>query len=251
MKKAVQVMTGALVLASFTVAPVHADEHMRAQPVELYACTFREGKSMKDLEKANTNFKKWAAANTSGHTAWMITPQFRSAETEFDVGWIGGYQSADHFGAAIDKWVNESGNVSQAYYDTVDCSHALMASYDTGAPDGPPGDGVVWFSRCSLEDDASLSEAAASHAEVTAMMREMGAQGSSWMFVPGLGSVDADFDYYHVAAWPSYPAFASAWEAYVNGGGMEKATALYDGVASCKSPNLYDARLIVEVPADS
>ena len=249
MKNAILMTVGAAMLAALTTAPAHANDHMAANPVELYACTFRDGKGMKDLEKANDDFKKWAASNTSGHSAWMITPQFRSMEPEFHVGWIGAYQSAEDFGASIDKWVNASGSVSQAYLDIVDCSHAMMASYTIGAPDGPPGDGLVWFSRCSLEEDASFADAAASHAKVTGMMREMGAAGSSWLFMPGLGSADAEFDYYHVAAWPSYPAFANAWEAFVNGGGMAQSNAAQAGVTSCQSPNLYDAKLILAAPA--
>lgn len=249
MKNAICMTAGAAVFATLATVPAHADDHMTAQPVELYACTFRDGKGMKDLEKANTNFKKWAASNSSGHTAWMITPQFRSMETEFHVGWIGAHQSAESFGANMDKWANASGSVSQAYLEAVDCSHAMMSSYATGGQEGAPGDGVVWFSRCSLEDDASVADAAEGHAGVAAMMEEMGAGGSSWIFVPGLGSAEAEFDYYHVAAWPSYPAFAKAWEAYVNGGGMAKAEELHEGVSSCKSPNMYDAQLILAAPA--
>lgn len=249
MKNAICMTVGAAVFAALASAPVNADDHMTAQPVELYACTFRDGKGMKDLEKANASFKKWAADNTSGHSAWMITPQFRSMDTEFHVGWIGAYQSAADFGSSTDKWVNASGSVSQAYYDAVECSHAMMSSYATGGQGGAPGDGVVWFSRCSLEDDASVADAAAGHAGVAAMMEEMGAGGSSWMFVPGLGSAEAEFDYYHVAAWPSYPAFAKAWEAYVNGGGMAKAAEHTEGVSRCKSPNMYDAQLILAAPA--
>ena len=249
MKNVIRMTVGAAMLAALTTAPAHANDHMAAQPVELYACTFRDGKGMKDLEKANNDFKKWAASNTSGHSAWMITPQFRSMETEFHVGWIGAYQSAEAFGASVDKWVNASGSVSQAYFDVVDCGHAMMSSYATGGQGDAPGDGVVWFSRCSLEGDASVADAAAGHARVAAMMQEVGAGGSSWVFVPGLGSGDAEFDYYHVAAWPSYPAFAKAWEAYVNGGGMAKADALLEGASSCKSPNMYDAQLILAAPA--
>ncbi|MEQ8801035.1 MAG: hypothetical protein RLP45_03260 [Haliea sp.] len=249
MKNVIYMALGAVAFATLTIAPTHADNHMTAQPVELYACTFRDGKGMQDLEKANANFKKWAASNTSGHSAWMITPQFRSMDTEFHVGWIGAYQSAADFGSSTDKWVNASGSVSKAYYDAVDCSHAMMSSYATGGQEGAPGDGVVWFSRCSLEDDASVADAAAGHARVADMMEDMGAGGSSWIFVPGLGFGDAEFDYYHVAAWPSYPAFAKAWEAYVNGGGMAKAMELHEGVSSCKSPNMYDAQLILAPPA--
>lgn len=250
MENFIKATLGAAAFAAFSATPAYSDNHASAQPVELYACTFREGKSMKDLEKANANFQKWAASNTSGHSAWMITPQFRSMDGEFHVGWIGAYESAADFGSSVDKWVNASGSVSQAYTDTVDCSHAMMSSYATGGQGNAPGDGVVWFSRCSLEDDASVADAVAGHARVAAMMEEMGAGGSSWVFVPALGSGDAEFDYYHVAAWPSYPAFAAAWEAYVNGGGRNKADELNEGTSSCKSPNLYDAKLILAAPTE-
>jgi len=241
-------VAAALAVAGATAAPAFAQNAKSAKPVELYACTFKEGKGFGDLENANKGLKKWASKHSRGYNAWMITPQFRTGEDAFDVGFIGAYASAEQFGSQMQKWVHESGDVSQAYTDALDCSHGLMASYTVLAPEGEPAGGVVWFARCSLDEDSSMADAMASHTTVSNMMVEMEAPGASWMFAPSLGGGDAEFDYYHVAAWPSYAALGKAFEAYMNGGGIARANTAMDDVAHCSSPNLYDAVNIVAAP---
>lgn len=248
MKTATYAAAAALVLAAASAAPSSAQDNATAQPLELYACTFKEGKGFADLESANKGLKKWAAKHSRGYNAWMITPQFRTGEMPFEVGFIGAYDNAEQFGAQMQKWVHESGAVSQAYTDALDCSHALMASYTILEPDGEPGDGVVWFARCSLDDDSGMADAMAGHSSVSAMMVEMEAPGASWILAPSLGVGDVEFDYYHVAAWPSYAALGKAFEAYMNGGGITRANATMDDVAHCSSPNLYDAVNIIAAP---
>lgn len=248
MKSVIYTVTAALAMAGATAAPTLAQNAMSAQPVELYACTFKEGKGFGDLENANKGLKKWATKHSRGYNAWMITPQFRAGEEAFDVGFIGAYANAEDFGSQMDKWVNESGEVSQAYVDALDCSHGLMASYTVLEPEGGPDGGVVWFARCSLNDDSSMADAMAGHTIVSDMMVDMEAPGASWMFAPSLGGGDAEFDYYHVAAWPSYPALGKAFEAYMNGGGIAPANAAMADVAHCSSPNLYDAVKLVAAP---
>jgi hypothetical protein len=217
-----------------------------AVPVELFACEWREGKGMDDLLEVAEGFKQWADEHDSGYSAWVITPQFLASENPLQVGWIGAWTSGDDMGKGMDAWRSEGREAAAAFDKVVDCSsaHALMASYQVHAPEGPPEDGIVWFSSCTLAEGSKLERAIEAHGKTAAMMQEMGGKASSWVFVPALGAGDIDFDYYSVVSHDSYADLGSNFERYFNQGAGMKASANLQGVASCDSPRLYDAHQI-------
>jgi hypothetical protein len=76
-------------------------------------------------------------------------------------------------------------------------------------------------------------------------MMEAGApEAASWVFLPGLGFGDVDFDYYQVVSWPTYTGFGSAFDAFFNNGGWKAQTEAMTDTVECQSPNLYDSRLM-------
>ncbi|GHD24437.1 hypothetical protein GCM10007052_38020 [Halioglobus japonicus] len=58
-------------------------------PVELFTCSFKEDKAWDDLDVLNKKFAKWSKKNDGSYSSWTISPQFRTNDGEFDVGWIG------------------------------------------------------------------------------------------------------------------------------------------------------------------
>lgn len=217
-----------------------------ALPVELFACQWQDGKDMEDLRKVTERFNSWADKRDSAYNAWTLIPVFRTAEEGLDVGWIGSWGSGPEMGASLGTWMSEGRDMAADFNEVIDCSdaHALMASYAVNAPEGPPGDGLVWFSSCTLGEGVSIDQAMAAHRKVAAMMREMGGKASSWVFVPALGAGDIEFDYYHVVLHDSYADLGSNFDRYFNSGGYSRAAASMQDVASCDSPRLYDARRV-------
>jgi hypothetical protein len=110
------------------------------------------------------------------------------------------------------------------------------------APDGPPeGDGLVWFSSCTMAEGASSEDALGAHKKLSAAYREMGSQAQSWAFFPGLGAGDIEFDYYSVVTFKNYAELAASWDMYANKGGHAKGDAAMKGKTNCDSPRLYEA----------
>jgi hypothetical protein len=116
-----------------------------------------------------------------------------------------------------------------------------MSSLPIHAPDGPPDDGLVMFASCSLEDGATHEAAIKAHGKASAAMRGKGMEANSWLFYPGLGMGDVDFDYYLVSTFKDYPALGNTFEVYNNKGGWQDRMAAMKGVTSCDSPRVYDA----------
>jgi len=233
-------------LASCMATPAFSQEMPPITPVEMFYCDFQDGADMEDLKEVAADFAKWAKKR-GDYSAWILTPQFRTTDATWRVGWLGSWTSGAAMGAGLDAYQAEGGKLAGAFDEVIACSgHGLASSMEIHAPDGPPDDGAVWFSSCKLEDDATMMDALKAHGQYSAAMSEMGADAtSSWAFVPTLGGTDGDFDYYHVAAWNQYADFGKGYDIYFNGGGMavmEEATA---GIVSCDPPRIYDARLVV------
>jgi hypothetical protein len=229
-----------------------------ANPVELFACKWREGKGMDDLLKVTERWKQWADENAPGYDAWILTPYFVSGNDPMDVGWIGSWRTSADMAAQMGSWMTADEGIGAEFDKVVDCSdsHALMASYPLQPRTGPPGSGPVWFASCSLQDGVEVDKAIEAHARNVAILRDResgvqrqgnvktGVKMSSWVFVPALGAGDLDFDYYSVVYHGTYADLGANFDQYFNSGGMKRAWANMKDVARCDNPHLYDARRV-------
>ena len=222
-----------------------ADNHMEMQmvPAHLNDCRFQDGKSWEDLDKLTEAFNAYASQGASDYSYWILTPRFRE-DNALHFVWLGSWNSGAGFGAGFDGWVADAADLEQMFAETADCgSHMVAIAPIVADPEDPPTDGVVWFARCELDDDAELPDAMKAHAEGSAVMRALGVEAHSWAFLPTLGFGDVDFDYYHVATFDSYADLGKGFEANFNQGGWKGRMEPMEDVASCATPNLYDFRI--------
>ena len=218
------------------------EQQAKQAPVDFRACIFRDGKSMKDLEKVNAKFRQYANQNDFAYAAWVLTPQYHSG-AGFDVGWLGSWPDNESFGLSMEKW-NAPGNEVAAEFDRViDCSlgHEMASSLPINAPESTPVNGSVMFYECSLNDGKTLSDAYTAHLDAGQVMKAKGSLAMSWFYTPALGAGDIDYDYYHVVAFSRYSDMGATMELYINGGGREEQQNILASVSSCKTPVTFDA----------
>jgi hypothetical protein len=250
MNNAVISVSGLLAVAVTVSMPASADNHEQANvdPVDMYMCTFREGKGLDDLDKLDARWKKWAAKNDPGQSAWRLVPVLRATDDPYAVGYLGSWTSGEAMGAGMDAWAG-GGDLLEEYVATIDCKRAVVASVEVNAPNGPPENGVVWFSSCTVNEGSTLEDAYKAHSAVSAAMREMGGKAQSWLFYPSLGFGDVPFDYYSVVTFNSMSELGAGWEMYYNKGGWKKAADMNDA-ADCDSPRVYSANAMQMGPQD-
>jgi hypothetical protein len=225
--------------ASSTLA---MEQQVTAAPVDFRACNFRDGKSMKDLEKVNARFRQYANKNDFAYAAWVLTPQYH-AGAGFDVGWLGAWPDSESFGVSMEKW-NAAGNeVAAEFNQVIDCSlrHEMASSLPINAPESTPVNGVVMFYQCNLNDGKTLNDAYAAHLESGQAMKARGSLAMSWFYSPAVGAGGIDYDYYHVVAFSRYSDMGATMEMYVNGGGQQEQQKILGSVTSCKTPVVLDA----------
>ena len=151
-------------------------------------------------------------------------------------------------GVGQDTWRKSGGDLQKAFDSVIACgAHSVASSVPINVPDGNPGDGVVMFTQCSIDDGSDWMKAIAAHKQYSGAMRELGSKGSSWLFFPMIGApADMDFDYWGVSTFSSWSDFFAGYELYVNGGGWKKGMEALKGVADCRegSPSLWDVKLV-------
>lgn len=233
------------VLTTFLIAAgwvSSASAAAKAAPVEYRACHFRDGKTMKDLDKVTAKFRDYAKKADSGYAAWTLTPQFQT-DLPLDVAWMGAWPDAEAFGVSMERWMKEGGELMKEFAEVIDCGnrHLLAASYPINAPDGVPEDGMWLFAACDLNDGVSIEQAYAAHLEAGQVMKAMGSLSTSWMMVPGIGAGPNDPDYYHALVFYRYSDLGASLEMFLNKGGQQKRNAILNKVSSCETPVLFDA----------
>ena len=236
-------------LAAITLAaqPVAADHHegMQFAANELMLCAYKDGKDRDDLMDLTKAFNKWLKKNDANYTYYLLSPHYHEDASEMDFAWVGTWPDGAGMGAGYDAWMSDDDDVGQMFDDVMDCSMAMSPVTPVHTPDdGPWERGVVWFQRCEREDGASLSDAVMAHKKASMAMAEMGETSASWVFLPGLGFGDPDFDYYHVQAWPNYTELGKGFDNYFNKGGWKAVSEAEGGVMECHSPNLYTFRMM-------
>ena len=213
----------------------------KAVPVEFFACHWVEGKGLNDLEKVIADFQKYADANDSKYSAWLLFPQFHQPGI-FDVGWLGSWPSGVDFGVSQEKWLTEGRAIAAAFAEVVDCGEHIMAlSRPINAPEGTPEDGILLVAQCSLKEGKTLQDAYAAHLKSGTALKAKGSLGVSWFYSPALGTGKMDFDYWHLVGFYRYSDVGATMEMYVNEGGMQKAQELIGATSSCDSWTVFDA----------
>lgn len=222
-------------------APALAQEgRVKAAPVDFRACNFKEGKTLRDLERVTAKFREWANKSDIEYAAWTLFPEFQHT-LQFDFGWLGAWPSSEAFGVSMENWKTTGRSVYAEFAEVMDCrnSHQLALSLPINAPEGTPEDGVLMFYACDVEDGKTLDDAYAAHLNLGTAMKGMGSLAVSWMFQPAIAG--GDVDYYHVVGFYRYSDMGATMELYANGGGIQQFRKHLGGVSRCQTPTVYDA----------
>ena len=85
-------------------------------------------------------------------------------------------------GQGMDNWMAGNDGLGESYAEVIGCSHSLVSSIPVHAPNGPPqGNGIVWFSSCTIDDDSDSMKAYQAHKKFPEVMSKMGGEGQSWL----------------------------------------------------------------------
>lgn len=230
-------MSATLVCAA---APVLADDHEDERdwfPMEIFACTFNEGKDMGDFQAATDAWTAWAdERNVETYWAGVLSPfYFGPEQGNFDVAWLGAWTSGTAMGTDTDLWLSEGGEVAAMFAEAAACdAHGGFAATNLYEGSGPDDDNniVLGFQDCTQTTDVlPIFEAWSEYAA------EAGFTGSLWMLAPVYGDGSADFDFKLVTSNHDFSAVGADWDRWEEHYG--KWMELTDGNMECDDARVY------------
>ena len=239
-----------------TAATAQQDEAPRFAPVEVFGCNYVQGKSYKDLQRVIDKWNSWMDENGAApYTAWTLVPDFTNGgKYEMEVGWVGAWADGKGMGASQQESVFGDGAAMIAEFSkVVDCPmHSSSASINVKEPmSWPSKTSVTIFSDCTVAEGKTVVEAYAMEQAWAAHMSATGSKAGTWLWYPGWGMGDIEYDYKRVIGHPDYPSTGADFESFTNGQGYVKGGEIFAGNVSCDSPRVYATRLVRDggVPA--
>ncbi len=246
MKKVLTMLVSGGLLLSYGIGM--ADEHEGeaepnvASPLEMFACTYNEGKGPADLEAANKKWNAWAdKQGINDYSAWTLVPYYSGPEQDFDVLWMGGSEKAKAMGRAQDSWLATGGKVQEAFSEAISCdSHGAYAVLQMKKPPkrDNPKNLIVSFSDCNTADGVSFDDLYMPLIEWGKYKGENGSTAGMWVFFAAFGGGGEKFDFKWVTAHQNLEDMGADWDQYSESG-WQKANELFAGKLTCDSSRAY------------
>ncbi len=229
---------------SVSVAQVSADGMGKVLPVELFACSYNDGKDAGDLQRVISRWNDYMDENNvDSYAAWTLTPYFYGAEQDFDMVWMGAHKDGRSMGEGTHNWLTGGGQLAAAFIDVLDCeAHIGLASAMYKAPaGGTPESSIITMMDCEINEDSRYSDVRAAELEWAEYQTEQGSEAGTWHWFPTFGGGDQDYDYKVVTAYPSFVELGVDWEQVANGGGRAALMDIFDDVDDCDDARVYVA----------
>ncbi len=243
-KLLVTLATGSLLIASVfgTASAQDDDSSDSAVPVELYICSYADGRGPDDLADVNAAWNTWAdGRGMDNYSAWILEKFYAGPEQDFDYIWLGVAPTAKEMGAIQDDWRANSGDLDAEFEKVGPCdAHSNFASVNFKQPpqnDNPPDNIVLSFSDCSVADGKSFDDVATAITTWTADLTEQGSASGHWILFPVYGGGGEDFDFKWVVGHDTHVAQGVDWDNY----NVDLASELFDDLLDCDSARVYNA----------
>ena len=157
----------AAVMAALAAGTALADSHegdalSPATPIEMFACSYADGKGPDDLDAAVKDFNAWADKHdVTEYSAWTLEPYYTGPEQEFDVLWLGGTEKAAALGRIQDLWLATGTREAEQFAEVTPCdTHVNFAALQFKQPPERenPENVVLSFTDCELADEVSFDD---------------------------------------------------------------------------------------------
>jgi hypothetical protein len=235
-------VTGLLVLAGPTTI-LAQDDGIHVIPVELFTCSYNDGKGSGDLDKVIDKWNAWADKNAiDDYAAWTLTPYYFGPDQDFDVIWLGAGKDAVALGKAQDSYIAETDGLHAAFNEVLSCdAHSNFASINYKAlPEGPtPVNSVLTFSDCSYKDGATFASLGAAMKEWSKYLSDAGSEAAIFHWYPMYGGGDEDYSFKWLEAYENLAGLGADYEIFGNGGGYVNSGRLMGHLVSCDSTRAY------------
>ena len=183
-------------------------------PVELYACSYNDGKDQDDFDGALEKMTDWMEDNPAEpYAAFRMCPVF-AGNPEFDFIYFGAWPNGSTMGRDNAAYFASADDALEAWNDAVDCASVLFASLNLKAPaDDGDDDFMLSVSDCNVADGRSNGDAFDAIRAWGAYKEANGApDGGLWAWIPINGDGEEDFDFKLLTSHAGPVGFGDFWQ---------------------------------------
>jgi len=219
------------------------DDDDGAAAVEVFTCSYADGKSRADLDPVIAKWNDWADdQGYEDYSAWTMEPFYASPEQDFDVIWMGVTDTGQGMGVVQDKWIANGGDLAAEFDAVSPCdAHSLFAAVNIKKPPEreDPSGVVIAFSDCTIGEGHSFSEEVMPALQAWSEFRSgHGSTAGIWVFFPVYGGGGEEFDFKYVASHANHAEAGADFDNY----DPAKAREIFPrGLLDCDSSRSYNA----------
>jgi hypothetical protein len=233
----------AFLVSATATAQVSKDGMGKVLPVELYTCSYINGKGPADLDKVIGRWSKFADDNgINNYMALTLTPFQYGPDQKFDVIWMGAFADGNAMGTGLDNYLTKGGDIQKAFNEVVKCdAHVMLSSamYKSRATDESAKSAVITMMDCKLNKGHRYVDIKSAELKWAEYLTSHGSKAGYWHWFPVYGGGDADYDYKVVFAYSDYKELGADFELNANGGGRDAGRDIFDDIDDCDDARVY------------
>lgn len=241
-------ITGGLFAANATFAQVSADGMGKILPVELYACSFVDGKGQSDLDAVLAQFNEFMdAENVSDYAAWQLTPYFYGPAQSYDMLWMGVFTDGNAMGRGFHRWITKGRDAAAAFDEVVQCgAHIGLSSamYRPPAAKETSGPMIMSLSDCEMNEGTRYSDVRSAELAWAGYAEENDMNVGTYHWFPSVGDGNQDYDYKLLSVYMDFEAMGADWEMLANGGGRGASDDIFGDLDECNDARVYLANTV-------
>ena len=241
-------MLAILAIGSGTAIADNHEDGFKVIPVDMYACTFNEGKGSDDLDAYAAKFNAWAdARGLDDISVWTLTPYYYGAgdNAGFDFIWMIAGKTAVALGKTHDTWVGDNDGLMAQANKLASCAgHSNFASvnYKPTPAGETPADSLITFSDCNYDEGATFEQLGTAMDAGSEYLGENGSDAGIFHWYPQYGGGGEKFDFKWLEVHGNFEAMGGDYELYGNGRGFETYNELVGPLVTCDASRVYQAK---------
>ncbi len=216
------------------------------RPVEMWVCSYRDGKDQGDFDDVLEDLVKVEAAGP--YAAFRLFPSFRTADQDFDFLYLGVWPDGSTMGSGMANYGENGGDVEEAWDSVADCPTSVMYA-SMRIQDNDDGDGsgnfMLTVSDCKVGHALSNGQAIGALSRFNDYRVANGSTVGTITWFPVYGGGGADFDFKLAHVYSGAQHFGDSFQWFVDNQAYLVQQDMLDGIVSCDVPRVYIGETIM------
>lgn len=235
-------VTAACTLCMGISASFAQDGPPQFRPVEMWACSFNNGKDQDDIDDVYEDLVE--DMGETAYAAFQLDAYFR-ANQEFDFLYLGAWADGTTMGSSL----AEADDTADAWNDAVTCPASLVfASTWLNQPEnvaGGPGEFIMTVADCNTGHGISNSQAAGALRRYNEYEKANGLDVGTILWYPAFGHGGAEFDFKLVHVYPGAQQLGDSFSWFVDNQAYNVRSNITDGIVDCDEARVYMGRTLM------